>query len=71
MKTAGFPRPERINQNGRVPRPFGCRDEACAYFALAYFKLAYFRLVYFRFEATKSQLTRFQNASTYFGRALR
>ncbi|MFD0322503.1 hypothetical protein [Lysobacter gummosus] len=26
---------------------------------------------YFRFEATKSQLTRFQNASTYFGRALR
>ncbi len=26
---------------------------------------------YFMFEATKSQLTRFQNASTYFGRALR
>jgi hypothetical protein len=26
---------------------------------------------YFRFDATKSQLTRFQKASRYFGRALR
>ena len=29
------------------------------------------RIPYFMFEATKSQFTRFQNASTYFGRALR
>ena len=47
---------EPATKNGRITRPF---------------HLALRRRDQRMFEATKSQLTRFQNASTYFGRALR
>ena len=43
----------------------------CGDALFGYCMSGYFMFGYFMFEATKSQLTRFQNASTYFGRRLR
>ena len=63
MLTASFAMDHRFagmtskTQNGRIPP------------AVLLFSAA--TSPYFMFEATKSQLTRFQNDSTYFGRALR